>query len=55
MQNIGFILIGLGVLTLLARGFIASFIASDIPTVLIRIAVGAISVGILVLIVAILI
>ena len=49
MQNIAFILIGLGVLTLIGWGVRGFFIASDIP-LLIRIAVGAISVGMLVLI-----
>ena len=49
MQNIAFILIGLGVLTLIGWGVQDFFIASDIP-LLIRISVGAISVGILVLI-----
>ncbi len=49
MQNVAFILIGLGVLTLIGWGVKGFFMAGDIP-LLIRIAVGAISVGILVLI-----
>ncbi len=49
MQNIAFILIGLGILVLIGWGVQGFFTASDIP-LLIRIAVGAISVGILVLI-----
>ncbi len=49
MQNIAFILIGLGILALIGWGVQGFFTASDIP-LLIRIAVGAISVGILVLI-----
>ena len=48
-QNIAFILIGLGILVLIGWGVQGFFTASDIP-LLIRIAVGAISVGILVLI-----
>ncbi len=48
-QNIAFILIGLGILALIGWGVQDFFRASDIP-LLIRIAVGAISVGVLVLI-----
>ncbi|HUU65036.1 MAG TPA: hypothetical protein VMW37_02920 [Dehalococcoidales bacterium] len=47
-QNIAFILIGLGVLVLIGWGVKGFFMASDIP-LLIRIAVGAIGAGILVL------
>ena len=49
MQNIAFILIGLGILALIGWGVQGFFMASEIP-LLIRIAVGAIGVGILVLI-----
>ena len=49
MQNLAFILIGLGVLILIGWGVKGFFLASDIP-ILIRIAVGAIGVGVLVLI-----
>ena len=49
MQNIAFIMIGLGILVLIGWGVQGFFTASDIP-LLIRIAVGAISLGILVLI-----
>jgi len=49
MQNIAFILIGLGILVLIGWSVQVFFMDSDIP-LLIRIAVGAISVGILVLI-----
>ncbi len=49
MQNIAFILIGLGILALIGWGVQGFFMASDIP-LLIRIAVGAIGVGVLVLI-----
>ncbi|MFC1931265.1 hypothetical protein ACFLXJ_03595 [Chloroflexota bacterium] len=47
-QNIAFFLIGLGVLILIGWGVKGFFMASDIP-LLIRIAVGAIGVGMLVL------
>jgi len=49
MQNVAFILIGLGVLALIGWAVQGFFTASDIP-LLIRIAVGVISVGVLVLI-----
>ena len=49
MQNIAFILIGAGILVLISWAVKGFFMASDIP-LLIRIAVGAISVGVLVLI-----
>ena len=49
MQNVAFILIGLGILVLIGWGVKGFFMASDIH-ILIRIAVGAISVGALVLI-----
>ena len=49
MQNAAFILIGLGILVLIGWSVQGFFTASDVP-LLIRIAVGAISVGILVLI-----
>ena len=49
MQNVAFILIGLGILTLIGWGVQGFFTDSSIP-LLIRIAVGAISVGVLVLI-----
>jgi len=49
MQNIAFILIGAGILVLIGWGVKGFFMASDIP-LLIRIAVGAISIGVLVLI-----
>ena len=48
-QNIAFILIGLGTLVLIGWSVGAFFMDSDIP-VLIRIAVGAIGAGMLVLI-----
>ena len=48
-QNIAFILIGLGILTLIGWAVQGFFMASDIPLA-IRIAVGAIGVGVLVLI-----
>jgi len=48
-QNAAFILIGLGILVLIGWGVKGFFMASDIH-ILIRIAVGAIAVGILVLI-----
>ena len=49
MQNVAFILIGVGVLALIGWAVQGFFTASDIP-LLIRIAVGVISVGVLVLI-----
>ena len=49
MQNLAYILIGLGILALIGWGVQGFFLASDIP-LLIRIAVGIISVGILILI-----
>ena len=49
MQSAAFILIGLGILALIGWGVKGFFMAADIP-IFIRIAVGAISVGILVLI-----
>ena len=49
MQNVAFILIGLGILALVGWSVKVFFMASDIP-LLIRIAVGAIVVGVLVLI-----
>ncbi len=49
MQNLAFILIGLGILVLIGWGFKGFFTASEIP-LLIRIAVGAIGAGTLVLI-----
>jgi len=49
MQNAAFILIGLGILALIGWSVQGFFMASDIP-LLIKIAVGAIAVGILVLI-----
>ena len=48
-QNIAFILIGLGILALIGWSVQGFFMASDIP-LLIKIAVGAITVGVLVLI-----
>ena len=48
-QNVAFILIGLGILALIGWGVQCFFMDADIP-LLIRIAVGAIGVGILVLI-----
>ena len=48
-QNIALILIGLGVLVLIGWGVKGFFMASDIP-LLIRIAVGAVGAGILILI-----
>jgi len=48
-QNAAFILIGIGILVLIGWGVQGFFMASDIP-LLIRIAVGAIGAGILVLI-----
>ncbi len=49
MQNVAFILIGLGVLALIGWAVQGFFTASDIP-LLIRIAVGVIGIGVLVLI-----
>ena len=49
MQNIAFILIGAGILVLIGWSVQVFFMASDIP-LLIRIAVGAVSIGVLVLI-----
>jgi len=49
MQNLAYILIGLGILALIGWGVQGFFLASDIP-LLIRIAVGVITVGVLVLI-----
>ncbi len=48
-QNAAFILIGLGILVLIGWGVQGFFMASEIP-LLIRIATGAIGVGMLVLI-----
>ena len=48
-QNVAFILIGLGILVLIGWSVRVFFMAGDIP-LLIRIAVGAIAVGVLVLI-----
>ena len=49
MQKLAFILIGIGILVLIGWGVQGFFMANDIP-LLIRIAVGVISVGVLVLI-----
>ena len=49
MQNVAYILIGIGILALIGYGVKGFFMAADIP-LLIRIAVGAIAVGVLVLI-----
>ena len=49
MQNIAFILIGVGILALIGWSVKVFFMAGDIP-LLIRIAIGAIGVGVLVLI-----
>ena len=49
MQNIAFILIGIGLLALVGWALQAFFTASEIP-LLIRIAVGAVGVGVLILI-----
>jgi len=49
MQNVAFILIGLGILALIGWGVQGFFMEADIP-LLVRIAVGAIGVGLLVLI-----
>ena len=48
-QNIGFILIGLGVLAVIGWAVQGFFTSSEIP-LLIRIAVGAVGVGVLILI-----
>ena len=48
-QNVAFILIGIGIIALIGWGVQGFFMASDIPLTL-RIAVGAIAVGVLVLI-----
>ncbi len=49
MQNVAFILIGLGILALVGWALQAFFTASEIH-ILIRIAVGAVGVGVLILI-----
>ena len=49
MQNVAFILIGLGILALIGWGVQGFFMDADIP-LLVRIAVGAIGVGVLALI-----
>ena len=49
MQNLAFILIGIGILVLIGWGVKGFFMAGDIP-LLIRIAAGAIGAGVLVLI-----
>ena len=49
MQKLAFILIGIGILVLIGWGVQGFFMASDIP-LLIRIAVGAVGAGVLVLI-----
>ena len=49
-QNIGYVLIGLGVLALVGWAIQGFFAASDIP-VLIRVAVGVLGLGVLILIV----
>ena len=49
MQNVAFILIGIGVLALIGWALQSFFSASEIP-ILIRIAVGAVGAGVLVLI-----
>jgi len=49
MQNVAFILIGLGILVLIGWAVQDFFMAADIP-LLIRIAVGAVGVGVLILI-----
>jgi hypothetical protein len=48
-QNIGFILLGLGVLALLGWAVEGFFMSGDIP-VLIRVAVGVMGLGVLILI-----
>ena len=49
MQKVAFILIGLGILALIGWGVQVFFMASDVP-LLIKIAVGAVGVGVLILI-----
>jgi len=49
MQNVAFILIGIGILVLIGWGVKDFFMASEIP-LLIRIAVGAVGAGVLVLV-----
>ncbi len=49
MQNVAFILIGIGILVLICWGVRDFFMASEIP-LLIRIAFGAVGAGVLVLI-----
>ena len=49
MQKIAFILIGLGILALIGWGVQGFFMAGDVP-LLAKIAVGAVSVGVLILI-----
>jgi len=49
MQNAAFILIGLGILALIGWGVQGFFMASEI-SLLVRIAVGAVGVGVLILI-----
>ncbi len=49
MQNVAFVLIGLGILALIGWSVQGFFMASDIP-LLIKIAAGAIGIGVLVLI-----
>ncbi|MFC2004339.1 hypothetical protein ACFLUK_02225 [Chloroflexota bacterium] len=49
MQNTAFILIGIGILVLIGWSVRVFFMAADIP-IIIRIAVGAIGAGVLVLI-----
>jgi len=48
MQNIAFVLIGLGILVLIGWAVKGFFMASEIP-LLIRIAVGAVGAGVLIL------
>jgi hypothetical protein len=48
-QNVAFILMGLGVLALIGWGVQGFFMSSEIP-LLVRIAVGAIAIGVLILI-----
>ena len=49
MQNAAFILIGLGILALIGWGVQGFFMATEIP-LLVRIAVGVVGVGVLILI-----
>ena len=49
MQNAAFILIGIGIVALIGYGVKGFFLAGDIP-LLIKIAVGAVGLGILILI-----